>query len=73
MVNGPSKPNQEAYLRALATTPLVDPVLGNFKKKNVECRVALCTYGGKKFFATQEEKRLTSTLRFTCSTTRIGI
>jgi uncharacterized LabA/DUF88 family protein len=57
MVNGPSKPNQEVCLRALATTPLVDSVLGNFKKKSVECRVALCTFAGKKFFATQEEKR----------------
>lgn len=56
MVNGPSKPNQEVYLRALATTPLVDPVLGNFKRKSVECRVAPCTYAGKKLFANARRK-----------------
>jgi hypothetical protein len=57
MVSGPTKPNQETYLKALATTPLVETILGNFKKKRVECRVSQCTYTGKKFFDTQEEKR----------------
>lgn len=57
MVNGPTKPNQETYLKALATTPLVDTILGNFKRKRVECKLSSCTYAGKRFFDTQEEKR----------------
>lgn len=57
MVNGPTKPNQEIYLRAIATTPLVEVILGNFKRKRVQCKVAACTYAGKKLFETQEEKR----------------
>ena len=33
MVNGPTKPNQETYLRALATTPMVTAILGKFKPR----------------------------------------
>ena len=57
MVNGPTKPNQEIYLRALATTPLVEVILGNFKRKRVRCKVAACNHAGTKLFETQEEKR----------------
>ena len=57
MVNGPTKPDQEVYLKALATTPLVELVLGNFKKKRVECKLSACTYVGDRFFNTWEEKR----------------
>jgi 6-hydroxy-3-succinoylpyridine 3-monooxygenase len=31
LVDGPTKPNQEAYLRALSTTPLVQIIHGKFK------------------------------------------
>jgi 6-hydroxy-3-succinoylpyridine 3-monooxygenase len=57
MVNGPTKANQEAYLQALGTTPIVDPVLGNFKNKRVLCSLGPCTYTGKRFFEIPEEKR----------------
>jgi 6-hydroxy-3-succinoylpyridine 3-monooxygenase len=57
MVNGPTKPNQQVYLQALATTAPVEVILGNFKKKRVQCKVSACTYFGKKLFETQEEKR----------------
>jgi hypothetical protein len=57
MVTGPTKPNQELYLKALATTPLVDVILGKFKAKNVECKVSSCTQPGRRFFKSQEEKR----------------
>jgi len=46
-----------AHVANVARARNVDPAPGNFKKKNIECRVALCTFAGKKFFATQEEKR----------------
>jgi len=57
MVDGPTKPNQEEYLKALATTPLVNVVLGKFKEKRVRCKVAACPHPGNKLFRTYEEKR----------------
>src|ERR1035438_8966192 len=57
MVNGPKKINQEAYLRALATTPIVTPILGKFKNKRVKCTLPGCSYSGSRFFQTPEEKR----------------
>lgn len=57
MVDGPTKPNQEAYLRALATTPLVQIVLGKFKQKRVKCGITACTWAGSKFYNVPEEKR----------------
>jgi len=57
LTDGPTKPHQEAYLRALATTPLVEITLGKFKQKNVRCGVASCTVPGSRFYTTQEEKR----------------
>ena len=57
MVNGPTRPNQETYLRALATTPLVTPILGKFKNKRVKCALPGCSYSGSRFFQTPEEKR----------------
>lgn len=56
MVDGPTRPNQEIYLKALATTPLVQPVLGNFKRKRVKCTHSGCGYTGNRFFETREEK-----------------
>jgi len=57
MVTGRTKPNQEAYLRALATTPIVEIVLGKFKKKRVTCDVPLCTWAGDRVYYVPEEKR----------------
>ena len=50
-------PNQEAYLSALTTLPLVDVILGRFKSKQVECRVQGCPNSGRRVFMVQEEKR----------------
>ena len=57
MVSGPTLPNQQVYLRALATLPLVNIVLGNYKAKQITCTLTSCTYGGKRRFKTLEEKR----------------
>ena len=57
LVDGNAKANQEAYLQALATTPLVEITLGKFKKKTVKCGVTSCTWAGNKLYGTQEEKR----------------
>jgi len=57
MVNGPTRPNQVSYLQALATTPIVEPVLGNFKNKRVLCSLGACGYTGKRLFEVPEEKR----------------
>jgi uncharacterized LabA/DUF88 family protein len=57
VVNGPARPNQETYLRALTTTPVVTVILGKFKNKRVRCTLSNCSYAGDRFFQTPEEKR----------------
>ena len=57
LVTGPTLPNQQAYLRALSTTPLVEVTLGKFKNKRVKCGVADCGWGGLKIYDVPEEKR----------------
>lgn len=57
LVNGPTLPNQQTYLRALETLPLVNIILGNYKAKRVACTLAACTYTGSRWFSTVEEKR----------------
>ena len=49
-------PNQIDYLRALATTSLVDVVLGKFKNKTIFCKFPTCTQTGKRPFEVPEEK-----------------
>jgi hypothetical protein len=56
-ISGPTRPNQEAYLRALSTKPLVEIILGKFKTKRVKCGVAVCAWTGDKFYGIPEEKR----------------
>lgn len=56
-VEGPSRTDQETYLRALGTLPLVNIRLGKFKLKTVQCRVPSCTNPGPKFFKAPEEKQ----------------
>lgn len=57
MVDGPTKANQEAYLRALSTTPSVEIILGKFKRKRVRCGVTSCTWTGDKLYQIPQEKR----------------
>jgi len=57
LVTGPTAPNQETFLRALATTPLVNVVLGKFKEKLAKCRVIGCAHAAPKIFRVPEEKR----------------
>jgi uncharacterized LabA/DUF88 family protein len=56
MVSGPTRQNQETYLQALATTRLIQPVLGSFKHKRVKCTHSSCSYAGDRFFEMLEEK-----------------
>lgn len=49
--------DQATYLRALATDPLVEVILGKFKRKNVRCRVRACSHAGDRMFPAVEEKR----------------
>ena len=57
LVDGPTRPNQEVYLRAFGTLPLVNIVLGKFKKKQVRCANSACSFAGDRFFDVPEEKR----------------
>jgi uncharacterized LabA/DUF88 family protein len=57
LISGPTRVNQETYLKALATSPLVEITLGRFKTKNVKCGVAACTMAGNKWYLMPEEKR----------------
>lgn len=57
MVNGGGRADQETYLKALATTPLVEPILGKFKNKRIKCSVAACQHPDSRFFKCPEEKR----------------
>jgi uncharacterized LabA/DUF88 family protein len=56
-IAGHHSANQEAYLLALTTLPLVDVILGRFKAKQVQCMVPACPNPGRRIFTTQEEKR----------------
>jgi hypothetical protein len=44
IVEGPSRANQLAYLKALETLPRVDITLGKFKTKRIRCGVQACTF-----------------------------
>jgi 6-hydroxy-3-succinoylpyridine 3-monooxygenase len=57
LVTGPNVVNQHLFLRALATCPLINVVLGNYKAKRVKCTITACTYGGERRINTVEEKR----------------
>ena len=57
LVEGSKGHRQKVYLRALATNPLVQVVLGKFKIKQVRCGVMGCTYSGSRIFDIPEEKR----------------
>lgn len=57
LVDGSKGCRQQAYLRALATSPLVQVMLGKFKLKQVRCGVPGCGYSGSRVFDVPEEKR----------------
>jgi 6-hydroxy-3-succinoylpyridine 3-monooxygenase len=57
LITGPTRPNQETYLKALATRPSVEVTLGRFKMKNVKCGVSACTSQANKWYLVPEEKR----------------
>jgi uncharacterized LabA/DUF88 family protein len=57
LVNGPARSRQQTYLQALATLPLVEVILGQYKRKNVTCTVPGCGHAGTRVFIAQEEKR----------------
>jgi uncharacterized LabA/DUF88 family protein len=57
LVDGGGRTRQETYLRALATCPLVEVVIGRYKYKRVKCSVSACQDGCDKWFQVPEEKR----------------
>ena len=57
LIDGPHRPSQVSYLKALETLPLVTVFLGKFKTKQVQCRVRACEYQGDRTFNMPEEKR----------------
>jgi uncharacterized LabA/DUF88 family protein len=57
LVNGPTRSNQDTYLKALATLSSVHVVLGKFKQKRVKCIEPSCNHSGTRMFNSVEEKR----------------
>jgi len=55
-VSGRPRADQQAYLAALTTQPLISIHYGKFKTKKVKCAVP-CTYAGDRWFQVMEEKR----------------
>ncbi len=47
---GQKRARQKQYLRALATLPLVNVILGKFKNKQIKCRVPGCAHAGSRIF-----------------------
>src|SRR5947207_14633454 len=56
LVDGPTRPNQEVYLRVLGALPLVNIILGKFKKKQVGCSDSPSPSAGARFFDAPAEK-----------------
>lgn len=56
-IAGPTRLNQDMYLRALATLPSVEVILGRFKERKVKCGVSGCSHTASKWFQVPEEKR----------------
>jgi 6-hydroxy-3-succinoylpyridine 3-monooxygenase len=57
MVVGPKAANQQIYLQALATLPLVEVILGKFKAKQIKCVSPQCPLPSPRYFSSYEEKR----------------
>jgi hypothetical protein len=56
-ISGSHAANQETYLLALETLPLLKVVFGRFKSKQLQCLVPSCPLPSPRFFSTYEEKR----------------
>lgn len=56
LITGPTRPNQDIYLRALATLPLISIFLGKFTESKIECGVRDCTHEGRRKFTRRLEK-----------------
>ena len=56
-VMGPAADRQAAYLSALATLPLVEVILGQFKNKQIKGLCKDCPLPDPQFFSVPEEKR----------------
>lgn len=56
-ISGVRAVDQDAYLRAVATLPLVETRLGKFKRKEVVCSVGACSFTGRRSFGIPEEKQ----------------
>jgi 6-hydroxy-3-succinoylpyridine 3-monooxygenase len=57
LVTGPKRLDQETYLRALATLPNLEVIVGKFKNKRFQCTNGACSHAGDRFFEAKEEKR----------------
>lgn len=57
LIDGSQRQNQETYLQALDSLPLVEVVLGKYKYKTVKCTVPACKFTGTREFQVPEEKR----------------
>ena len=56
-VDHPRSVDQDTYLRALSTLPLINIVEGRFKMKEIDCAVKSCTFPGRRRVNVSEEKR----------------
>ena len=57
LIFGNRRKNQQTYLDALSTFPLMNIIFGKFKIKSTKCRVQQCTYSGSRIFDLTEEKK----------------
>jgi uncharacterized LabA/DUF88 family protein len=59
LIDGPSQQKQKTYLEALSSLPSIEIVMGNFKRKTVECGNTSCpgNLRANRRFQTYEEKR----------------
>lgn len=56
LIVGPTRPNQDVYLRALATLPALSVYLGKFTESKIECAVGDCLHTGTRRFKRRLEK-----------------
>lgn len=59
LIDGPSQQKQKIYLEALSSLPSIEVIMGNFKRKTVECGNTNCpgNLRTNRRFQTYEEKR----------------
>jgi hypothetical protein len=69
LIEGPTKVNQETYLKALSTTPLIEIVLGKFERKTLECGVQLAAQPAQSSTTRARKSGPTLILQSSCWTT----